>query len=104
MASDMEKASRRIAEAGGLRAVLVAGNGPNFTMGGDVNFLASTPVEQLPDRLRRMIDGYHRAIVRLMSIDTPFGCRSARCNRRRGLGLLYGADTIRSIPTWLFIP
>src|SRR5262249_30849859 len=92
MAADLDEVSARLAGASGLRAVLISGNGPNFTMGGDVNLFAGTPHEQLPGRLRRMIDGYHRAIERLTTIDAPIVAAVRGAAAGGGLGLLYCAD------------
>jgi 2-(1,2-epoxy-1,2-dihydrophenyl)acetyl-CoA isomerase len=94
MAADLEEASTRIAETSGLRAVLIAGNGPNFTIGGDVNLFANTPHQELPGKLRRMIDGYHRAIDRLTSIDAPVVAAMRGAAAGGGLGLLYSADIV----------
>ncbi|UPK29191.1 enoyl-CoA hydratase-related protein [Bradyrhizobium sp. 195] len=94
MAADLEEASTRIAETSGLRAVLISGNGPNFTMGGDVNLFAGTPSAELPGKLRRMIDGYHRAIDRLTSIDAPVVAAVRGAAAGGGLGLLYIADIV----------
>jgi len=71
MAADLAEAATQIAENASIRAVLIAGNGPNFTVGGDLGLFAGTAREQLPNRLRRMIDSYHLAIERLTSIDVP---------------------------------
>jgi len=94
MAADLEEASARIAEAPGLRAVLIAGSGPNFTMGGDINLFAGTPQAELPGRLRRMIEGYHRAIDRLTSTDAPVVAAVRGAAAGGGLGLLYIADVV----------
>lgn len=94
MAADLEEASTRIAETAGLRAVLISGNGPNFTVGGDVNLFAGTPSAELPGKLRRMIDGYHRAIDRLTSIDAPVVAAVRGAAAGGGLGLLYIADIV----------
>jgi 2-(1,2-epoxy-1,2-dihydrophenyl)acetyl-CoA isomerase len=94
MAADLEEAATRIAESSGVRAVMIAGNGPNFTLGGDVNLFAGTPREQLPHRLRRMIDGYHQAIERLTSIDAPVVAAVRGAAAGGGLGLLYVADIV----------
>src|SRR6202044_639946 len=59
MPADLAEAATQIAENTNVRAVLIAGNGPNFTVGGDLGVFAGTAREQLPDRLRRMIDSYH---------------------------------------------
>nr|WP_247804772.1 enoyl-CoA hydratase-related protein [Bradyrhizobium sp. 191] len=94
MAADLEEASVRIAEAPALRAVLIAGSGSNFTMGGDVHLFAGTPSPELPGKLRRMIDGYHRAIDRLTSIDAPVVAAVRGAAAGGGLGLLYIADIV----------
>jgi 2-(1,2-epoxy-1,2-dihydrophenyl)acetyl-CoA isomerase len=94
MAADLEEAATRIAESSGVRAVMIAGNGPNFTLGGDVNLFAGTSAEQLPHRLRRMIDGYHQAIERLTSIDAPVVAAVRGAAAGGGLGLLYVADIV----------
>ena len=77
-----------------VRAVLIAGNGPNFTVGGDLGLFAGTPREQLPNRLRRMIDSYHLAIERLTSIDAPVVAAVRGGAGGGGLGLLYVADIV----------
>src|SRR6202789_1505014 len=71
MAADLAEAATQIAENTNVRAVLIAGNGANFTVGGDLSVFAGTAREQLPNQLRRMIDSYHLAIKRLTSIDAP---------------------------------
>ena len=77
-----------------VRAVLIAGNGPNFTVGGDLGLFAGTAREQLPNRLRRMIDSYHLAIERLTSIDAPVVAAVRGGAGGGGLGLLYVADIV----------
>ena len=57
MATDLAEAATQIAERPDVRAVLIAGNGPNFTVGGDLGLFAGTTREQLPNRLRRPISG-----------------------------------------------
>lgn len=68
MAADLAEAVTQIAERSDVRAVLITGNGPNFTVGGDLGLFAGIAREQLPNRLRRMIDNYHLAIERLTII------------------------------------
>lgn len=94
MAADLAEAATRIAERPDVRAVLIAGNGPNFTVGGDLALFAGTAREQLPNRLRRMIDSYHLAIERLTSIDAPVVAAVRGGAGGGGLGLLYAADIV----------
>jgi 2-(1,2-epoxy-1,2-dihydrophenyl)acetyl-CoA isomerase len=94
MAADLAEAATQIAERPDVRAVLIAGNGPNFTVGGDLGLFAGTAREQLPNRLRRMIDSYHLAIERLTSIDAPV-VAAVRGGAGGGrLGLMYVADIV----------
>ena len=94
MAADLAEAATQIAENASIRAVLIAGNGPNFTVGGDLGLFAGTAREQLPNRLRRMIDSYHLAIERLTSIDAPVVAAVRGGAGGGGLGLLYAADIV----------
>jgi 2-(1,2-epoxy-1,2-dihydrophenyl)acetyl-CoA isomerase len=74
--------------------VLIAANGPNFTVGGDLSVFAETAREQLPNQLRRMIDSFHLAIERLTSIDAPVVAAVRGGAGGGGLGLLYAADIV----------
>lgn len=94
MAVDLAEAATQISENTSVRAVLIAGNGPNFTVGGDLSVLAGTAREQLPNQLRRMIDSYHLAIERLTSIDAPVVAAVRGGAGGGGLGLLYAADIV----------
>ncbi|WP_084030740.1 enoyl-CoA hydratase-related protein [Bradyrhizobium paxllaeri] len=94
MAADLAEAATQIAERSDVRAVLIAGNGPNFTVGGDLSLFAGTAREQLPSRLRRMIDSYHLAIERLTSIDAPVVAAVRGGAGGGGLGLLCAADIV----------
>jgi 2-(1,2-epoxy-1,2-dihydrophenyl)acetyl-CoA isomerase len=94
MAADLLEAATLIAENSAVRAVLIAGNGPNFTVGGDLAVFAGTAREELPDRLRRMIDSYHLAIERLTSIDAPVVAAVRGGAGGGGLGIMYAADIV----------
>jgi 2-(1,2-epoxy-1,2-dihydrophenyl)acetyl-CoA isomerase len=94
MAADLAEAATQIAERTDIRAVLIAGNGSNFTVGGDIELFSGTAREQLPNRLRRMIDGFHLAIERLTSIDAPVVAAVRGGAGGGGLGLLYVADIV----------
>jgi 2-(1,2-epoxy-1,2-dihydrophenyl)acetyl-CoA isomerase len=94
MAADLAEAATQIAERSDVRAVQITGNGANFTVGGDLGLFAGTAREQLPDRLRRMIDNYHLAIERLTSIDAPVVAAVRGGAGGGGLGLMYVADIV----------
>jgi len=92
MAADLAEAATQIAEKSDVRVLLIVGNGPNFTVGGDLGLFAETAHDQLPNRLRRMIDSYHLAIERLTTIDAPVVAAVRGGAGGGGLGLLYAAD------------
>jgi 2-(1,2-epoxy-1,2-dihydrophenyl)acetyl-CoA isomerase len=94
LAADLAEATTQIAERPDVRAVLIAANGPNFTVGGDLSVFAETAREQLPNQLRRMIDSFHLAIERLTSIDAPVVAAVRGGAGGGGLGLLYAADIV----------
>jgi 2-(1,2-epoxy-1,2-dihydrophenyl)acetyl-CoA isomerase len=94
MSADLAEAATQIAERPDVRAVLITGNGPNFTVGGDLGLFAGTAREQLPNKLRRMIDSYHLAIERLTNIDAPVVAAVRGGAGGGGLGLLYAADIV----------
>jgi 2-(1,2-epoxy-1,2-dihydrophenyl)acetyl-CoA isomerase len=94
MAADLLEAATQIAEISDVRAVLITGNGPNFTVGGDVGLFSGTAREQLPNKLRRMVDSFHLAIERLTGIDAPVVAAVRGGAGGGGLGLLYVADIV----------
>ena len=94
LAADLAEATTQIAERPDVRAVLIAANGPHFTVGGDLGVFAKTGREQLPNQLRRMIDSFHQAIDRLTSIDAPVVAAVRGGAGGGGLGLLYAADIV----------
>jgi 2-(1,2-epoxy-1,2-dihydrophenyl)acetyl-CoA isomerase len=94
MASDLLEAATQIAEAPAVRAVLIAGNGTHFSVGGDVGVFVNQPREELPKLLRRMIDDYHLALERLMAIDAPVVAAVRGAAGGGALGLLYAADIV----------
>jgi len=94
MAADLLEAATLVAENRSVRAVLIAGNGPNFTVGGDLAVFAGTARDELPNRLRRMIDSYHVAIERLTGLDAPVVAAVRGGAGGGGLGLMYAADIV----------
>lgn len=94
MAEELSEVATRLAEDPAVRAVLLVGSGPRFTVGGDRALFARLTPEELPHQLRRMIDGYHLAIERLTAIDAPVVAAVRGAAAGGGLGLLYCADVV----------
>ncbi|MGX1096405.1 enoyl-CoA hydratase-related protein [Amorphus sp. MBR-141] len=102
MAYELLDAATEIAERDDVRAILIVGDGPNFTVGGDVGLFANTPQEELPNRLRRMIDRFHLAIERLTAQDAPIVAAVRGGVGGGGLGLLYVSDIVLASDTAQF--
>lgn len=94
MTRDLAELATRLAEDGSVRAVLLGGNGPMFTAGGDIDVFVETPPDRLPAALRRMIDDYHRALERLTEIDAPLVVAVRGAAAGGGLGLVCAADVV----------
>jgi 2-(1,2-epoxy-1,2-dihydrophenyl)acetyl-CoA isomerase len=94
MAFELNAAVKAIADASGVRAIVIAGSGANFTVGGDVALFAGAVPAELPGRLRSMIDVYHLAIGRLTGFDAPVIAAVRGAAAGGGLGLLYAADIV----------
>jgi 2-(1,2-epoxy-1,2-dihydrophenyl)acetyl-CoA isomerase len=94
MAADLREAARRCAETAGVRAVLITGEGPVFTVGGDIEVFASAEDAQRPALLRGMATEFHEALRRLISLEVPVVSAVHGAVAGGGLGLLYCADLV----------
>lgn len=94
MARDLKELATRLAEDPSVRVVLLGGNGPMFTAGGDIDLFTKTPAAQLPAILRRMIDDYHLALERLVELDAPIVAAVKGAAAGGGLGMVCAADVV----------
>ena len=94
MARDLEEVATHLAEDPTVRVVVLGGNGPMFTAGGDIALFTTTPAGELPAILRRMIDDYHLAIERLTELDAPIVAAVRGAAAGGGLGLVCAADVV----------
>jgi 2-(1,2-epoxy-1,2-dihydrophenyl)acetyl-CoA isomerase len=94
MVDDLYAVAQRLATDPGVRAVLITGNGPAFTVGGDIAFFARHTGAGLPATLRRMISPYHETLRILSRLDAPVVCAVHGAVAGGGLGLLYCADIV----------
>jgi 2-(1,2-epoxy-1,2-dihydrophenyl)acetyl-CoA isomerase len=93
-AADFAEAVSRCAEDASLRALLICGNGPSFTVGGDVAMLAGTEPGELPEKLRRLTTSYHASLQVLDSLPVPVVAAVRGAVAGGGLGLIYVADVV----------
>jgi 2-(1,2-epoxy-1,2-dihydrophenyl)acetyl-CoA isomerase len=85
---------RRIADDPSIRAVLICGDGPSLSVGGDINSFpsdASTPYGEL---LERMTTPFHEAFRVLSEIDAPIVTAAHGTIAGGGLGFVYAADLV----------
>ncbi|MEU0209583.1 enoyl-CoA hydratase-related protein [Streptomyces canus] len=94
MADDLCEAAQRLAADQDVRAVLITGDGPAFTVGGDIAVFADNAGAGLPGALGRMISPYHEALRLLSRLDAPIVCAAHGAVAGGGLGLLYCADIV----------
>jgi 2-(1,2-epoxy-1,2-dihydrophenyl)acetyl-CoA isomerase len=92
--ADLAEAIRRCAADVTVRALLICGNGPSFTVGGDVAMLAGTEPGELPERLRRLTTSYHASLQVLDSLPVPVVAAVHGAAAGGGLGLMYVADVV----------
>ncbi|GGN19927.1 hypothetical protein GCM10011578_050040 [Streptomyces fuscichromogenes] len=93
-ADDLYEVAQRLAADPDVRAVLITGNGPALTVGGDIAVFADNAGAGLPGKLRRMISPYHEALRLLSRLDAPIVCAAHGAVAGGGLGLLYCADIV----------
>lgn len=89
---DLYEVAQQCATDTGLRAVLITGNGPAFTVGGDIAVFADTDPAALSATLRRMTTPYHEAIRVLTELSVPVVAAVHGSVAGGGLGLLHCAD------------
>lgn len=92
LADELYEVALRCAARTDLRAVLIVGTGPAFTVGGDIAVFAETDAADLPDLLRRMTTPYHSALRLLGGLPVPVVAAVHGAVAGGGLGLLYCAD------------
>lgn len=86
--------ARRIAADPSVRAVLICGNGPALTVGGDIDYFLQSPPEEFGDLFARMTAPFHEAFRVLSRIDAPIVTAAHGAVAGGGLGYVYTADLV----------
>jgi 2-(1,2-epoxy-1,2-dihydrophenyl)acetyl-CoA isomerase len=92
VADELYEAAVRCAADQDVRAVLISGAGPAFTVGGDLEEIGACAPDDLPSALRRMITPYHEALRILSQIRAPIVTAAHGAVAGGGLGLVCIAD------------
>ncbi len=94
MAEETLEVARRIAADDSIRAVLICGNGPALTVGGDIDYFLAHTGEQFGSLLAEMMTPYHEAFRVLSRIDAPIVTAAHGAIAGGGLGFVYAADLV----------
>jgi 2-(1,2-epoxy-1,2-dihydrophenyl)acetyl-CoA isomerase len=86
--------ARRIAADNSIRAVLICGNGPALTVGGDIDYFLSGSGEHFGALFAQMTTPFHEAFRILSRIDIPIVTAAHGAVAGGGLGYVYAADLV----------
>jgi 2-(1,2-epoxy-1,2-dihydrophenyl)acetyl-CoA isomerase len=86
--------ARRIAADSTVRAVLICGNGPALSVGGDIDYFLQGRTEQFGELFARMTTPFHEAFRVLSRIDAPIVTAAHGAVAGGALGYLYAADLV----------
>lgn len=92
LCDELHEVALRLADRTDLRALLITGSGPVFTVGGDITVFGQAEDGQLPELLRRMTSAYHETLRILSRLDAPVVTAVHGAVAGGGLGLLHVAD------------
>lgn len=94
MADELYAIAHRIVGDDLVRAVLIVGQGPVFSVGGDIGMFVSTPHDERPDTFEKMAARYHGALELLAQLDKPVVCGVQGAVAGGALGLVYISDIV----------
>jgi len=84
--------ARTVSSDPAVRAVLIVGNGPALTVGGDIDYFRSAQAGSFGTLAGRMTDPFHQAFRILDRIDAPIVTAAHGSVAGGGLGFVYAAD------------
>ena len=94
MVEEILDVAHRITEDDSIRAVLICGNGPALTVGGDIEHFLAGPGEQFGTLFAKMTAPFHEALRMLSRIDAPLVTAAHGAVAGGGLGYVYAADLV----------
>jgi 2-(1,2-epoxy-1,2-dihydrophenyl)acetyl-CoA isomerase len=86
--------ARRIAADPTVRAVLICGNGPALSVGGDIDYFVQGRSHQFGELFARMTTPFHEAFRVLSRIDAPIVTAAHGAVAGGALGYVYAADLV----------
>ena len=103
MAEEILDVAQRIAEDDAIRAVLICGNGPALSVGGDIDYFLTDPGEQFGTLFAKMTTPFHEAFRILSRIDAPIVTAAHGAIAGGGLGYVYAADLVIAAESTRFV-
>jgi 2-(1,2-epoxy-1,2-dihydrophenyl)acetyl-CoA isomerase len=103
MAHETLLAAQAIESDPSVRAVLIRAEGPAFTVGGDLRYLARLGDDELPERLASMTTHFHDAFRILGRIDAPVVAAVQGAVAGGGMGYAFAADVVVAEPGTVFV-
>jgi 2-(1,2-epoxy-1,2-dihydrophenyl)acetyl-CoA isomerase len=94
MAEETLDVARRIAADDSIRAVLICGNGPALSVGGDVDYFLARSGEHFGALFAQMTTPFHEAFRVLSRIDAPIVTAAHGAVAGGGMGFVYAADLV----------
>lgn len=94
--------ARAIAADPAVRSVLIAANGPAFTVGGDIEYFTSAPPGGLGALAGRMTEPFHEAFRILSRVEVPIVAAVQGAAAGGGLGYMYAADIVIAADNAIF--
>jgi 2-(1,2-epoxy-1,2-dihydrophenyl)acetyl-CoA isomerase len=86
--------ARRIADDRSIRAVLICGDGPSLSVGGDIDTFRSDASTPFGEVLEGMVTPFHEVFRVLSRIDAPIVTAAHGAVAGGGLGFVYAADLV----------
>lgn len=103
VADDTLTAAQRAATDPAVRAVLICGNGPALTVGGDIDHFGRFPPDQRSAVLTSMTTPFHEAFRVLSRIEVPIVTAAHGVVAGGGLGYVYAADLVLAAESTRFV-
>lgn len=94
VADELLEAALRINADPSVRAVLIVGDGPDLTVGGDIAYFTDHAGGDLGGLLRQMTTPFHLAFQVLAQLDAPIVTVAQGAVAGGGIGLAYAADVV----------
>ncbi|MBB3754062.1 2-(1,2-epoxy-1,2-dihydrophenyl)acetyl-CoA isomerase [Mycolicibacterium sp. BK634] len=94
VAKETLEVARRISADATVRCVLICGDGPSLSVGGDIGFFLDGGRERFGELFVEMTTPFHEAFATLSRLDVPIVTAAHGAVAGGGLGYVYAADLV----------